>query len=155
MTPCQRSRRIADFRTWPRIVVGSALLAMLALAGCNRNETEGVGTRLDVAVDKTADKTSAAGARVEESAGTAKEAIGKAVDSTSQAVNDTGITAAIKAKLAADDGLQALNISVETTAGRAVLEGTAPDAVSRDRATQVAAAVEGVVAVDNRLMIKD
>ena len=140
---------------WPRIVVGSALLATLVLAGCNRNEPETVGERVDSAIDKAADKMDAAGTRIEQGAEQAKASIEKATDSAAQALSDTGITAAIKAKLAADDELKVLQISVETQAGRATLQGTAPDAAARDRATQLAGAVEGVVSVDNQLTLKN
>ena len=37
--------------------------------------------------------------------------------------------------------------------GRVALNGTAPDATTRDRAKTLAAAVDGVVAVDNRLTV--
>lgn len=153
MTPS--SSNTPSLSAWPRIVVGSALLAALALAGCNRNEPETVGERVDSAIGKAADKMDAAGARIEEGVEQAQASIERATDSAAQALSDTGLTAAIKARLAADDDLKVLQISVETQAGRATLKGTAPDAAARDRATQLAGAVEGVVSVDNQLMLKN
>lgn len=66
---------------------------------------------------------------------------------------DTRITSQVQQALAADASLARLPIAVSTEAGVVRLEGQAPDAPTRDRATQVAAATEGVRAVDNRLAV--
>ena len=68
-------------------------------------------------------------------------------------VDDTAITTKVNAALAADDQLSALKIDVDTEAGNVELTGTAPDAASRERATTLAAAVDGVVTVENRLTV--
>jgi hypothetical protein len=68
-------------------------------------------------------------------------------------VGDTAITAAVKTALAADPSLSALHIDVTTTHGSVLLAGPAPDAKSRQRAEVLAMAPEGVVAVDNRLVV--
>ena len=49
--------------------------------------------------------------------------------------------------------LSALKINVDTTGGRVVLRGTAPDTASRERATVLASAVSGVVSVENALTV--
>ena len=138
---------------WPRLVIGGALLATLALAGCDRNEPPTVGDQVGGVVDQAADKMDAAGTSLEKSADQAKTTIGEAADTAAEAVKDSGITVAVKARLAADDDLKVLQIDVETRAGRTALRGTAPSAVARDRATQLAAAVDGVVSVDNQLTL--
>ena len=79
----------------------------------------------------------------------------EATDSAAQAMRDTGITAGIQAKLAADDDLKLLQISVETLAGHTTLQGTAPSPAARDRATRLAEAEDGVVSVDNQLTLKN
>lgn len=90
-----------------------------------------------------------------QSAGTDMQAAGsKAADTVSDAASDMAITAKVNAALAADDQLSALKINVNTQAGNVELKGTAPDDMARDRATTLAAAVDGVVTVENRLSVQ-
>lgn len=116
--------------------------AALALTACNRRDDETAGQKVDSAMAKTEQ-------RMEE----AKDAVKDAGAQASDAVSDAVITTAVNAELAKDAQLSALKIDVDTAHGRVALKGTAPDAASRDRATQIAAAVKGVVAVDNQLTI--
>lgn len=66
---------------------------------------------------------------------------------------DTSITVNVRTALAADVTLAAVPIAVSTDHGVVKLEGQAPDASTRERATVVAAATSGVKAVDNRLTL--
>jgi hypothetical protein len=66
---------------------------------------------------------------------------------------DTGITVQVRQALAADMTLAAVPIAVSTEHGVVKLEGQAPDAQARDRATVVAANTSGVKGVDNRLTL--
>ncbi|NCT83799.1 MAG: BON domain-containing protein, partial [Comamonadaceae bacterium] len=66
---------------------------------------------------------------------------------------DGGITVQVRLALAADATLAAVPIAVSTEHGVVRLEGQAPDAQVRERATLVAAATTGVKAVDNRLTL--
>ena len=84
----------------------------------------------------------------------AKEATKDAAANVGAAVTDAMITTKINAALVADDQLKALKINVDTKDGKVVLTGVAPDAGSRDRATTMAKAIEGVVDVDNRLTVQ-
>lgn len=121
-----------------------ATLATLALLGaCNRNdEGRTVGQQVDGAV-----------AKVENQAERAKDATTSAANQVGDKAKDMGITAAINAELARDPKLSALSINVDTVDGRVTLKGTAPDTASRDRATSLAGAVSGVLAVDNQLNV--
>jgi hyperosmotically inducible periplasmic protein len=109
--------------------------AALGLSACDRpvqpETRSSVGDKVDSAVNK-----------VEQ--GAAKVAV---------KAEDAAITASIKTELAKDPSLSALRINVDTKEGLVSLTGTAPDAVSRDRATRVAAAVKGVLSVDNMLVV--
>ena len=67
---------------------------------------------------------------------------------------DSGITVKVRSALAADMTLAAVPIAVSTDHGVVKLEGQAPDAQARDRATVVAAATVGVKGVDNRLTLR-
>jgi hyperosmotically inducible protein len=66
-------------------------------------------------------------------------------------VEDTTVTAKVKAALLASDGIQATDISVETQQGVVILTGKVADASQAQRATEIAQSVEGVRSVDNRL----
>lgn len=82
-----------------------------------------------------------------------KAAGNEATDAMARGAADAAITAKVNAALAADDALKAIAIDVDTRDGRVRLTGTAPTAQARQRATTLAAAVEGVVQVDNRLTV--
>lgn len=84
----------------------------------------------------------------------AGQAAVQATGAAAAKARDAGITAAVNGALVADAALSALRIDVDTHEGRVVLRGTAPDAAARDRAAQLARGVEGVLAVDNQLLIQ-
>ena len=71
------------------------------------------------------------------------------------AVSDAAITASVNAELAKDSKLSSLKIDVDTSHGHVALKGTAPDAASKERATQIASAVKGVTSVDNQLRVEN
>ncbi len=126
----------------PVYLLPAALAAALALAACNPRDSETAGQKVDRAV---------AGAK--EGMNDAKRATNEAATTVTAAAADATITTKINAALAADDKLKAIKINVDTNNGRVVLTGSAPDSASRERATTLARAVDGVVAVDNRLAV--
>ncbi|MDR7152267.1 osmotically-inducible protein OsmY [Hydrogenophaga palleronii] len=75
-------------------------------------------------------------------------------EAIAEGANDMAITAKVQAALAADGALSVMDIDVDTEAGRVELTGAAPDENARERATSLVTAVDGVVAVDNRLVVK-
>jgi osmotically-inducible protein OsmY len=76
------------------------------------------------------------------------------VDRTAgQTVDDAGVTAKVKAALIAEKGVNGMSINVDTVGGRVTLTGRVPDQSQVERATQVATAIDGVKAVDNRLTV--
>jgi BON domain len=66
---------------------------------------------------------------------------------------DARITVQVRSALASDATLAAVPIAVSTAQGVVKLEGQAPDAPTRERATVVASSAAGVKAVDNRLTL--
>ena len=131
------------------VVIGASLVA-LTLVGCNRrDDSQTAGQKVDSAMAKADEKVDAAKAELKRDADKVKESAGQAVT----AVADTTITAGVKAKLATDSDLKTLDISVETTSGRATLRGKAPNSAAQARATQLAASVSGVTSVDNQLTV--
>jgi len=79
----------------------------------------------------------------------AKELSEKAMDTA----NDAAITVAVSSALARDEQLSVLHIDVNTVDGHVVLDGSAPDADARQRATQLVRNIHGVKSVDNRLAL--
>ena len=125
------------------LTISAAVAAIVALSACNKRDDQTVGQTVDKGV-------ASAKAEMKD----AKEATKDAAANVGAAVTDATITTKINAALVADDQLKALNINVDTKDGKVVLTGAAPDAGSRDRATTMAKAVEGVVDVDNRLTVQ-
>ena len=117
-------------------------LAAIALSACSPRDNQAVGQKVDKAVAST-----------KSGANEVKRAANDAGATVATAATDAMITTKINAALAADDQLKAIKIDVDTRDGHVVLSGTAPDAGSRERATSLARAVDGVVAVDNRLIV--
>lgn len=142
----------------------AAGLAALALVACSKPEDATVGQQVDSAIakveqgaEKTADSIKAgaadASARTEAAAERVGEKIGNVTTEVASKVEDAAITASVNAELAQDPKLSAIKINVDTVNGRVALKGTAPDVESRERAAKLAAAVRGVVSVDNRLVV--
>lgn len=75
-------------------------------------------------------------------------------EAAAEATADAAITARIKGKLAADPLLSAMGISVDTTAGRVTLAGTAPSHEAIGRAMLLALETEGVREVVSTLQVK-
>ena len=117
--------------------------AVLALAGCNRNDGSTVGQKLDNAV-----------ARTEAGAADASRTVKDKTADVAQSVNDATITAAVNADLAKDPDLSTLRINVDTHDGRVALYGSAPNDAAKMRAEKLAMSEKGVVAVDNKLAVE-
>lgn len=155
------------------VVVGVALLA----AGCDKYTASGqtVGQKLDNAIDKTnanivnagekvekkVDQAGAAVARVGESISTSTgDAIGGAgtavaakVTQVGTIVDDSAITASIKADLLKDPGLSALGIEVNTVKGEVTLKGEVSTEIRKQRAEGIASHIVGVTKVTNLLRV--
>lgn len=132
----------------------AAAAATIALAACGKNEDATVGQQIDNGVNQTQSAATEMKNDAREAGKDMQAAGTEAGQAVAQGAGDMAITAKVNAALAADDKLSALKINVDTEGGRVALKGTAPDADSRDRATTLAAAVDGVVAVDNRLVVE-
>lgn len=69
-------------------------------------------------------------------------------------LDDSLITAKVKAALLKDLRLKGLDVKVETHGGTVVLSGTVNDGAQVRRAAEIAAGVDGVSAVRNELVVK-
>jgi osmotically-inducible protein OsmY len=75
-------------------------------------------------------------------------------ESTGQYVDDSTITAKVKAEILGDPALKVFQISVETFKGTVQLSGFVNSADVRSRAAVVAGRVNGVKSVKNDLLVK-
>jgi len=135
-------------------LVLAALVSSLALVACDKRDDQTAGQKLDSAIAKTEQKAEEAKVATENAANRAEQKIDNATDKMATKAEDVAITAKVNAALAGDPQLSALKIDVDTVDGRVNLSGFAPDAASRDRATQLTQAVNGVVGVDNKLEVR-
>ena len=124
----------------------SVLVASMALVACDQRD--------DSSVSRTEQKAEEVKADVAKGVQDMKDAAKSATESVGDRVDDAVITTSVNAELAKDPALSALSINVDTSNGAVALRGTAPDATSRERATQLASAVKGVTSVDNQLTVE-
>lgn len=155
-----------------RVVQVLAVSALaLGLAACGPKE-ETAGQKLDNTIERTeqaaekakveADRAAeAAGQKMENAVEATKEAAQQAAEATKDVAGDAlaaasaaSITAKVKAALVGDAELSALKINVDTQGGVVTLHGEAPNQSGKDRAEQLAKAVEGVSSVNNLLTVK-
>jgi len=124
-------------------LLAASSMALMGLAGCdNPRSGETAGKKIDQAMDKM-------GQKVDQVAERAKEQGEKA----GQAMDDTKITAAVKAGILTEPGLKVLKVDVDTRDGLVTLTGSADSDQDVQKATQIASAVQGVKSVDNRLNV--
>lgn len=137
-----------------RWTLALSLAAGVGLAACQpkpENSNASTPTQAEPTVGQRIDEAVARGSeRVEQ----AREGAAQAAQQAGMVVTDAAITAGVNAKLAADEELSALRINVDTQQGRVALSGDAPSMAARERATELARSVEGVLAVDNRLTLQ-
>lgn len=128
----------------PRSLYGATvLIALAAAAGLAACEPR-------VADTATAhDPVALAGTDVADSARVQREIA--QLGSAGNAAQDAAISATVQSQLALDSELRTSGIKVDTFQGRVALSGVAPNAPARERAAQIAAAVDGVRSIDNRL----
>lgn len=107
--------------TWNLSLAAVALVCLGGLSGCNRADGDRAKTSLQQGASQAA-----------------------------QAVDDSAVTAKVKAVLAAEKDLASSRISVTTTEGRVTLTGSVPPGQIA-RAEQIVRGIDGVREVDNRL----
>ncbi len=144
------------------VMLASSLAVLLALGACNRAEDRSAASTTDSSVS-TRTERAANQARQEsrEAATAAGSAATSAAESTKAMgataagkIDDATITTKVNAALAGDKDLSAIKIDVDTKDGVVTLSGPAPSASARERASELARAVQGVTSVNNQLTIK-
>jgi hyperosmotically inducible periplasmic protein len=122
------------------IALAAAILASLSLAACDRPNND-AARRSD---------TSTATAPASDAA----QKVAAATDKVATVVDDSALTAKVKAALIAEPGLKSLQISVDTKNAAVTLTGAVDSTVSRDKAKEVASSVAGVTTVIDQLTVK-
>jgi hyperosmotically inducible protein len=137
-----REALMSRWSSFRRAGAAALLLAGLGLAGCDRG-----------AQDAAQQNSQAPSSAPPATDGGAAPGGSATVDpgGMQATVDDTTVTAKVKAALLATDGIQATDISVETQQGVVILTGKVADATQAQRAQEIAQSVEGVRSVDNRL----
>ena len=82
------------------------------------------------------------------------ETTANAADQARRAVNEGTLTAKIKAKMALDDTVKALDIDVDTVGATVTLSGTVATDAQRQKALQLARETEGVKQVVDQLQVR-
>jgi len=120
--------------TW---IAALALGIAMTAAGCDqRNTSETVGQKLERATDKVAASSS------------------DAANKTAEVMDDTALTAKVKAAILAEPGLRSLQIGVETRNAVVTLSGAVDSPPLKERARQVAQSVAGVRDVVDNVVAK-
>jgi len=152
---------------------------MVPLAGCNREnnavhaerDAQGNtqvtvdGQKVDQNVDRANQNLKNAGEQIKEGADQAGAAIQRGADkvqtqletkvvpAAKEALNDAGITAKVKGRLAQDPAINALFVDVDTNGGRVTLSGKVALPEQKVQAEKVARGTEGVRDVVNQLQV--
>jgi osmotically-inducible protein OsmY len=129
-------------------LIGVTTLLIVGLAACDRpGPAETAGKNIDQAANKVGEKMGEAADKVGDKLGAQSAKTGVAID-------DTEITAKVKAAIFAEPGIKTLQISVDTVKGVVTLSGSVDSRSIRNRAKELAGAVVGVKDVENRLVVK-
>ena len=77
-----------------------------------------------------------------------------AADQARRALNDGSITAKIKAKLALDDSVKALDVNIDTVGDTVTVRGTVDTAAQKERVLRLARETDGVSKVIDQLELR-
>ena len=160
-------------RTFNLILIVILLGMIFTAYGCGKADDNGgtVGQKLDRSVDKTSAAADQAGREIEKAARQAdrkiqqeanqagdkfKDATASARDKSGEVgtvVDDSAITASVKADMLKDPALSVMKVDVSTDKGEVTLKGSVANAAAKRRAEEVAQAVSGVQKVNNQLQV--
>ena len=148
------------------VTLALPIIALAALTACGKqSDGQTAGQKLDSAVASTQQAAAEAKAKAEVSMAKAGDAMKdatqkaeasgtKTVQSMAGKADDAAITASVSAEFAKDADLSAFKINVDTKNGNVTLNGPAPSAEARDKATKLAKSIKGVASVSNNLTVK-
>jgi hyperosmotically inducible periplasmic protein len=129
-------------------LAGAATTSTTAAVARDTRET---GTNL---ADTARDRTATAGQATREAGRDMAAGAREATADTRTAMSDTMITTKVKAEMAADPLVKAMDVHVETQKGIVMLSGFVPSKAEADKAVELARKVEGVQEVKSSLQVK-
>jgi hyperosmotically inducible protein len=95
-----------------------------------------------------------AGAAARQAGATARDKTAQAADATMRAIEDGRLTTKIKAKMALDDSVKALDLNVDTKDGVVTVAGDVKSEAERQRALALARETAGVSRVIDQLRVR-
>jgi len=138
----------------PLLALACSAAVLLALTACNKQDDgKTVGQSIDSGIAKTEQVAKDAGNTVKEASKEAQAAGSQTSATVGEKIDDVAITAKVSGSLAKDPDLSAIKINVDTKDGVVTLNGPAPTAAAKDKATAIAKQVQGVNSVNNQLMV--
>src|SRR5688572_8966754 len=138
----------------PLLALACSAAVLLALSACNKQDDgKTVGQSIDSGIAKTEQVAKDAGNTMKDASKEAQAAGSQAGASVGEKIDDVAITAKVSGSLAKDPDLSAIKINVDTKDGVVTLNGPAPSAAAKDKATAIAKQVQGVSSVNNQLMV--
>lgn len=162
--------KINQSSSQPHMIKAAALVlsmvTLVALSACGKKDDgQTAGQKLDAAVASTEKAAAEAKAKAEASMAKAGDAMkdatqkaeasgAKTVQSLAGKADDAAITASLATEFAKDADLSAIRIDIDTKDGNVTLDGPAPTAAARDKATTLAKSIKGVTSVSNKLIVK-
>lgn len=124
-----------------------SIFALAAVSMLGTACTQAERNRTEAAAERAGDRAEAAAERAGDSAA-------RTADRAEHAMDNAGMTAKVKTKLAADVRLSTLtSINVDSNGGVVTLSGTVPTAEDKRMAESVAKSAEGVQSVVNNLTV--
>jgi hyperosmotically inducible protein len=142
-TESNRERRLKMKLSYRGLFILFCLVFVFGLAGCQQ---EGTAEKAGQKVDQAAES---AGKKIEKTG----EAVAEKVEKTGEYMEDSAITAKIKAEILSDPLLKVSQINVTTTNGVVKLSGKVDSQQSIDRAMEIARSVKDVKSVENGLAL--
>lgn len=129
-------------------LIGISMLFVVGLAACDKpGPAETAGKKVDQTLDQ-------AGKKIGDAADTVGEKMSAQGAKAGVAIEDTEITAKVKAAIFSEPGLKTLQISVDTVKGVVTLTGSVNSQANSDKAKELAGAVADVKRVENQLVVK-
>jgi len=125
-------------------------ISLLLAAGLTACDKQGPAEKAGKSIDQTASDTKK---KVGETVDKAEKKMTEQSAKAGQVIDDTEITARVKAAVFAEPGLKTLQISVDTVKGVVTLSGTVDSQANSDKARTLAAAVADVKEVSNKLVV--
>lgn len=126
-----------------QLLAALATSTVLFAAGCDQQNRDSTSAATPSTADKMANATNKAA-----------DKMANATQKAGDKVDDAAITAKVKTALMAEPGLKSLEINVDTRDNIVTLAGTVASPDLKQKATQIAQAVEGVKQVSDQLVVK-